>query len=173
MDSTVTPTPPKFPRDFTVAHLLDRIGRNPTEVGGDGGLLRKAAHQPDVAALQPDLARPGLDPMEGSYVGAMGPSLGGRASRGLARFLIVFSIGIGVTLAWQSAAVASMRQSMDQLAAQLARHHHAESGLCQGCCLWRQPAKLRRRVCKHRLASNKWRTTSPSSTQTSRRSFRS
>src|SRR5262249_30259588 len=53
MDSTVTPTPPKFPRDLTVAHLLDRIGR-PTEVdGGDakvGGLLRKAAHQPDVAA---------------------------------------------------------------------------------------------------------------------------
>src|SRR5262249_9040281 len=92
MDSTVTPTPPKFPQDFTVAHFLDRIGRNPSEVDGDdakvGGLLRKAAHQPDVAALQPDLARPGLDPMEGSSVGAMGPSLGRRASRGLARFLI-------------------------------------------------------------------------------------
>ena len=59
MDSTVTPTPPKFPQDFTVAHFLDRIGRNPAEVDGDdakvGGLLRKAAHQPDVAALQPDL----------------------------------------------------------------------------------------------------------------------
>src|SRR6516164_3957138 len=45
MDSTVTPTPPKFPRDFTVAHLLDRIGRSPTEVDGDdakvGGLCRK------------------------------------------------------------------------------------------------------------------------------------
>src|SRR5215475_15002597 len=70
MDSTVTPTPPKFPRDFTVSHLLDRIGRNPTEVDGDdakvGGLLRKAAHQPDVAALQPDLAPPGLDAMAGS-----------------------------------------------------------------------------------------------------------
>jgi hypothetical protein len=121
MDSTVTPTPPKFPRDFTVAHLLDRIGR-PTEVDGDdakvGGLLRKAAHQPDVAALQPDLARPGLDPMEGSSVGAMGPSLGGRASRGLARFLIIFSIGIGATLAWQSygdAARAMLANSSPQL----------------------------------------------------------
>src|SRR5262245_3683729 len=106
MDSAVTPTPPKFPQDFTVAHFLDRIGQNPTEVDGDdakvGGLLRKAAHQPDVAALQPDLARPGLDPMEGSSVGAMAPSLGRRASRGLARFLIIFSIGIGATLAWQS-----------------------------------------------------------------------
>jgi hypothetical protein len=100
----------------------------------------------------------------------MGPSLGGRAWRGLARFLILFSIGIGATLAWQSygdaaramlansspqlgwlapqtaplaqttpsmvvapaadtassdlqqlmVAVASMRQSVDQLAAQLA-----------------------------------------------------
>ena len=49
MDSTVTPTPPKFPQDFTVAHFLDRIDRNPAEVDGDdakvGGLLRKAAHQ--------------------------------------------------------------------------------------------------------------------------------
>src|SRR5215510_4100219 len=35
MDSTVTPTPPKFPQDFTVAHFLDRIGQNPTEVDGD------------------------------------------------------------------------------------------------------------------------------------------
>ena len=105
MKSTVTPTPPKFPEDFTVAHFLDRIGRNPAEVDGDdakvGGLLRKAAHQPDVAALQPDLARPGLDPMDSS-VGAMGPSLGGRASRGLARFLIIFCTGVAATLAWQS-----------------------------------------------------------------------
>src|SRR5262249_56948704 len=92
MDSTVTPTPPKFPRDFTVSHLLDRIGGNPTEGDGDdakvGGLLRKAEHQPDVAALQPDLARPGLDPMEGSSVGPVGPSPCRRASRGPARFLI-------------------------------------------------------------------------------------
>src|SRR6516162_11609265 len=42
-------------------------------------------------------ARLGLDPTAGSSVGAMGPSLGGRASRGLARFLIIFSIGIGAT----------------------------------------------------------------------------
>src|SRR5215475_14222779 len=122
MDSAVTPTPPKFPQDFTVAHFLDRIGQNPTEVDGEdakvGGLLRKAAHQPDVAALQPDLARPGLDPMDSS-VGAMGPSsLGGRASRGLARFLIIFSIGIGATLVWQSygdAARAMLANSSPQL----------------------------------------------------------
>ena len=123
MDSTVTPTPPKFPQDFTVAHFLDRIGRNPAEVDGDDakvdGLLRKAAHQPDVAALQPDLARPGLDAMAGSALGEIGPSLGKRASRGLVRFLIVFSIGVGTTLAWQwygDAARAMIATSWPQLA---------------------------------------------------------
>src|SRR5262249_240870 len=122
MDSTVTPTPPKFPQDFTVAHFLDRIGQNPTEVDGDdakvGGLLPKAAHQPGVGGLQPDCGGPGLDPMEDSSVGAMGPSLGRRASRGLARFLIIFSIGIGATLAWQSygdAARAMLANSSPQL----------------------------------------------------------
>jgi outer membrane murein-binding lipoprotein Lpp len=48
----------------------------------------------------------------------MGPSLGGRASRGLARFLIIFSIGIGATLAWQSygdAARAMLANSSPQL----------------------------------------------------------
>jgi hypothetical protein len=121
MDSTVTPTPPKFPQDFTVAHFLDRIGRNPAEVDGDDakvdGLLRKAAHQPDVVALQPDLARPGLDAMAGSALGE--PSLGKRASRGLVRFLIVFSIGVGTTLAWQwygDAARAMIATSWPQLA---------------------------------------------------------
>ena len=105
MDSKVTSTPPKFPQDFTVAHFLDRIGRNPPEVDSDdtkvGGLLREPAHQPDVAALQPDLARPGLDAMDGSTLGEIRPSLGKRASRGLVRFLIVFSIGVCTTLAWQ------------------------------------------------------------------------
>ena len=115
MDSTVTPTPPKFPQDFTVAHFLDRIGRNPAEVDSDdakvGGLLRKAAHQPDVA-------RPGLDAMAGSALGEIGPSLGKRASRGLVRFLIVFSIGVGTTLAWQwygDAARAMIATSWPQL----------------------------------------------------------
>jgi len=123
MDSTVPPTPPKFPQDFTVAHFLDRIGRNPAEVDGDdakvGGLLRKAAHQPDVAALQPDLARPGLDAMAGSALGEIRPSLGKRASRGLVRFLIVFSIGVGTTWAWQwygDAARAMIATSWPQLA---------------------------------------------------------
>src|SRR4029077_13494814 len=122
MDSTVTPTPPKFSQDFTVAHFLDRIGRNPAEVDGDdakvGGLLRKAAHQPDVAALQPDLARPGLDAMAGSALDEIRPSLGKRASRGLVRFLIVFSIGVGTTLAWQwygDAARAMLATSWPQL----------------------------------------------------------
>jgi hypothetical protein len=116
MDSTVTPTPPKFPQDFTVAHFLDRIGRNPAEVDSDdakvGGLLRKAAHQPDVA-------RPGLDALAGSALGEIGPSLGKRASRGLVRFLIVFSIGVGTTLAWQwygDAARAMIATSWPQLA---------------------------------------------------------
>jgi hypothetical protein len=104
--------------------LLDRIGRNPGEVDGDddkvGGLLRKAAHQPDVAAApQPDLARPRLDAMAASALGEIRPSLGKRASRGLVRFLIVFSIGIGTTLAWQwygDAARAMIATSWPQLA---------------------------------------------------------
>jgi hypothetical protein len=123
MDSKVTPTPPKFPQDFTVAHFLDRIGRNPAEVDSDdakvGGLLREPAHRPDVAALQPDLARPGLDVMAGSALGEIRPPLGKRASRGLVRFLIVFSIGVGTTLAWQwygDAARAMIATSWPQLA---------------------------------------------------------
>jgi hypothetical protein len=59
-------------------------------------------------------ARPGLDPMAGSSVGAMRPSLGERASRGL----LIFSIGIGATLAWQSygdAARAMLANSSPQL----------------------------------------------------------
>jgi hypothetical protein len=41
MNSTISPTPPKFPEDFR-AHFLDRIDRNAAEVGSDdakvGGL---------------------------------------------------------------------------------------------------------------------------------------
>ena len=70
MNSTVTATSPKFfPEDFK-AHVLDRIGRNAAEVDDDaakvGCFLRESAHQPDVAALQPDLARPAFDAMAGS-----------------------------------------------------------------------------------------------------------
>jgi hypothetical protein len=123
MNSTVTPTQPKFfPEDFK-AHFLDGIGRNAAEVDGDdakvGGLLRKAAHQPDVAAHQPDVARPGLDAMAGSALDEIRPSLGKRASRGLVRFLIVFSIGVCTTLAWQwygDAARAMIATSWPQLA---------------------------------------------------------
>jgi hypothetical protein len=123
MDSTVTPTPRKLPQDFMVSHFLDRIGRNPTAVDGDdaelGGLLREAARQPDVAALQPDLARPGLDAMTGSALDEIRPSLRKRASRRLVRFLIVFSIGVCTTLAWQwygDAARAMIATSWPQLA---------------------------------------------------------
>src|SRR5262245_33090123 len=116
MNSTATPTPPKFfPEDFR-AHFPDRIGRNGAEVDGDdaklAGLLRDATHQPDVA-------RSGLDAMAGSALDEMiRPSLGKRASRGLVRFLIVFSIGVCTTLAWQwygDAARAMIATSWPQL----------------------------------------------------------
>src|SRR5262245_24723354 len=85
--STVTKTPPKFPDDFRA--LLDRISRNAAETDGDdakvGALLREPAHQPDVAAFQPDLARPRLDAMAGSALGEIRPSLGKRDSRRLVR----------------------------------------------------------------------------------------
>jgi hypothetical protein len=118
MNSTVAPTPRKFfAEDFTVSHFLDRIGRNDVEVDGDhakvGGLLRvrDAAHQPDVA-------RPGLDAMA-DLDEVIRPSLGKRASRGLVRLMIVFSIGVGTTLAWQwygDAARAMIATSWPQLA---------------------------------------------------------
>src|SRR5262245_34448575 len=119
--STVTKTPPKFPDDFKA--LLDRISRNAADTGGDdakvGGLLREPAHQPDVAALKPDLARPRLDAMAGSALDEIRPPLGKRASRRLVRFLIVFSVGVGTTLAWQwygDAARAMIATSWPQLA---------------------------------------------------------
>ena len=113
MNPTVMPTAPKFPDDFR-AHFLDRIDRNAAEVDADnaqvGGVLREPAHQPDLAA-------PGLDAMVD--LDETRPSLGKRASRGLVRFLIVFSIGVGATLAWQwygDAARAMIATSWPQLA---------------------------------------------------------
>jgi len=128
MNSTVTPTAPKFPEDFR-AHFLDRIGRNAAEVDSDdakaGGLLRDAAHQPDVA-------RPGLDAMAGSALDEIRPSLGKRASRGLVRFLIVFSIGVCTTLVWQwygDVARAMIATSWPQLASYgLSRAATAQGG---------------------------------------------
>jgi hypothetical protein len=108
MNSTFSPTPPKFPEDFR-AHFLDRVGRDAAEVDGDdakvGGLLRVRD-----AARQPDLGRPELDAMTGSALDEIRPSLRQRASRGLVRFLIVFSIGVGATLLWQWYADASWPQ---------------------------------------------------------------
>src|SRR5436309_6539560 len=123
MEPTVTPTPPKSSQDFTLAHFLDRIDRSVAEVRGDdakdSGLLREAAHQPDIAPLQPDVARPGLHEVADSDLDEIiRPSLGKRASRGLVRFLIVFSIGVGTTLAWQwygDAARAMIATSWPQL----------------------------------------------------------
>jgi hypothetical protein len=123
MNSTVRPTAPKFPDDFR-AHFLDRIDRNGAEVDGEaaktGCFLREPAHQPDVVALQPDLSPPGFDAMAGSALDEIiRPSLGKRAFRGLVRFLILFSIGVGATLAWQwygDAARAMLATSWPQLA---------------------------------------------------------
>jgi hypothetical protein len=120
MNSTVRPTAPKFPEDFR-AHFLDRIDRNAAEVDGDAAkvdcFLREPAPQPDVAAHQPDVARPGLDAM--ADLDEIRPSLGKRASRSLVRFLILFSIGVCTTLAWQwygDAARAMIATSWPQLA---------------------------------------------------------
>jgi len=84
MDSTVAPTPPKFPQDF-MAPFLDRIDRGAAEV-------RAAALQPD------DLARPGLHEMADADLDEV---IRPRVSRGFVLFLIVFSIGVGAILAWQ------------------------------------------------------------------------
>jgi hypothetical protein len=98
MDSTVTPT---SSQGFTLAGVDGddaRVGR----------LLREAAHQPD-------LARPGLDAMAGSDLGEIRP----RVSRGLVRFLIVLSIGVGASLGWHwygDAARAMIATSWPQLA---------------------------------------------------------
>jgi hypothetical protein len=125
MEPTVTPTPPKFPQDFK-APFLDRIGRNGAEIHGNDakldGLLRELAHQSDVAATPPpDLDRPGLHEMaDPDLEEIIRPSLGKRASRRLVRFLIVFSIGVVTTLAWQwygDAARAMIATSWPQLAA--------------------------------------------------------
>ena len=77
-----------------------------------GALLRDAA-------LQPDITRPGLDAIAEPTLDEIRPPLGKRASRGLVRFLIVFSIGVGATLAWQwygDAARAMIATSWPQLA---------------------------------------------------------
>ena len=102
MEPTVTLTPPKFPQDVK-APFLDRIGKIHGDVAKLGGLLRELAHQSDVAATPPpDLDRPGLHEMaDPDLEEIIRPSLGKRASRRLVRFLIVFSIGVGATLAWQ------------------------------------------------------------------------
>ena len=50
----------------------------------------------------PEVAPPGLDAMAHSSVGPIRPSLGRRALRALARFLIACFIGVGTTLALQS-----------------------------------------------------------------------
>ena len=121
MEPTVTLTPPKFPQDVK-APFLDRIGKIHGDVAKLGGLLRELAHQSDVAATPPpDLDRPGLHEMaDPDLEEIIRPSLGKRVSRRLVRFLIVFSIGVVTTLAWQwygDAARAMIATSWPQLAA--------------------------------------------------------
>src|SRR5262249_55065432 len=75
-------------------------------------------HRPSLAAqgIDKHLA---LDAMAGPALDEIRPSLGKRASRRLVRFLIVFSIGVGTTLAWQwygDAARAMIATSWPQLA---------------------------------------------------------
>jgi hypothetical protein len=100
MNPTVTQTPPKFPEDF-MAPFLDRIGQKAAEDMGDdaraGRLLREPALQPEVAAHQPDIARPGLHEMADSDLGEL---IRPRVSRGFVLFLILFSICVGTGLAW-------------------------------------------------------------------------
>ena len=68
----------------------------------------------------PRAARPTVDAMKRSSLDAaiIRPSLAKRALRGLARLLIVFSVGVGTTLAWQAygdAARAMIANSSPQL----------------------------------------------------------
>ena len=119
MNPTVTQTPPKFPEDF-MAPFLDRIGQKAAEDMGDdaraGRLLREPALQPEVAAHQPDIARPGLHEMADSDLGEL---IRPRVSRGFVLFLILFSICVGTGLAWQwygDAARAMIATSWPQLA---------------------------------------------------------
>jgi hypothetical protein len=66
------------------------------------------AARPTVGAIKPS-------PLDGAI---MRPSLARRALRGLARFLIVFGVGVGTILAWQSygdAARAMIANSSPQL----------------------------------------------------------
>src|SRR5262249_36849226 len=77
------------------------------------------AHAKPRRAEDLGAARPGRDAMADSDLGVIRPSLGKRASRGLVRFLIIFAIGVGATLAWQwygDAARAMIATSWPQLA---------------------------------------------------------
>src|SRR5262245_49352205 len=85
------------PRPATPS-LADALGATPTMPDASGASKKGASPFDTLASeFSADLSiRPSRDAI------IQRPSLGKRASRGLARFLIIFSIGIGATMAWQS-----------------------------------------------------------------------
>jgi pyruvate/2-oxoglutarate dehydrogenase complex dihydrolipoamide acyltransferase (E2) component len=100
MDSTLSRTQSEFP-----THLGVRSERVAEEVEA---LLSGIRQRPAFDAT----TRSSLDPI------TMRPSFGRRASRGLVRFVVIFCIGVGATLAWQSygdAARAMIANSSPQL----------------------------------------------------------
>jgi len=90
--------------------------RKSVEFGSDND--PNLEHRPSLAAQGVD-KHLALDAMAGPALDEIRPSLGKRASRRLVRFLTVFSIGVGTTLAWQwygDAARAMIATSWPQLA---------------------------------------------------------
>src|SRR5262245_10049401 len=84
------------PRPATPS-LTDALGATPTVPDASAASKKGASTDPLPSEFSADLStRPSRDAI------IQRPSLGKRASRGLARFLIIFCFGVAATLAWQS-----------------------------------------------------------------------
>ena len=87
-----------------------------------GGAPMDSTFRPTQSGVptHPRAARPTVDAMKRSSLDAaiIRPSLAKRALRGLARFLIVFCVGVGTILAWQSCGDAA-RATIANLSPQL------------------------------------------------------